>query len=123
MGSSPASSSVSAAPTMSGPGFPPRHAGGSGILDDGRRTARLEDVRAVHCRRPKRPHIADTVPKPYRTWAQSQADAALVNVLAALPVVPWISNPHADRLAAHKPQQLVAATRCGRSCGAVQPDR
>lgn len=88
----------------------------------GRRTARLEDVRAIHCRRPKRPHIADTIPKPYWTWAQNQAHTALLDVLAALPVVPWISNPHADRPAAHKPQQLVAATRCGRSCGAAQPD-
>ncbi|MEV6701558.1 hypothetical protein AB0M68_31085 [Streptomyces sp. NPDC051453] len=103
MGSSPTSSSVSAAPTTSGSGFPPRHAGGSRILDDGRRTARLEDVRAVHCRRLKRPYIADTVPELYRTWAQNQVDAALLNVLAALPGVPWINNPHADRLAAHKP--------------------
>ncbi|MCX5443786.1 MULTISPECIES: ATP-grasp ribosomal peptide maturase [unclassified Streptomyces] len=90
-----------------------REAGWSGILDDGRRTARLEDVRAIYWRRPGRPLIADSVPEPYRTWAQNQADAALLNVLAALPGVPWINNPHADRLAAHKPQQLVAATRCG----------
>ncbi|HET6354628.1 ATP-grasp ribosomal peptide maturase [Streptomyces sp.] len=51
--------------------------------------------------------------EPYATWAQNQADAAILNVLAALPGVPWLNNPHADRIAAHKPQQLLTATRCG----------
>jgi ATP-grasp ribosomal peptide maturase len=87
--------------------------GWTGVLDDGRRTARLEDVRAVYWRRPGRSAIADTVPEPYATWAQNQADAALINLLAALPGVRWINNPHHDRIAAHKPQQLTAATRCG----------
>ncbi|MFD7445933.1 ATP-grasp ribosomal peptide maturase [Streptomyces sp. NPDC059909] len=91
----------------------PQDPGWEGTIDDGRRTARLEEVRAVYWRRPARPLIAGTVPEPYATWAQNQADAAILNVLAALPGVPWINNPHADRLAAHKPQQLVAATRCG----------
>ncbi|MGP4089116.1 ATP-grasp ribosomal peptide maturase [Streptomyces sp. KR55] len=94
-------------------GHGPVELGWTGILDDGRRTARLEDVRAVYWRRPGRSAIADTVPEPYATWAQNQADAAMLNVLAALPGVPWINNPHHDRLAAHKPQQLTAATRCG----------
>ncbi|MFD5627926.1 ATP-grasp ribosomal peptide maturase [Streptomyces sp. NPDC127072] len=85
----------------------------TGVLDDGRRTARLEDVRAVYWRRPGRSAIADTVPEPYATWARNQADAALLNLLAALPGVRWINNPHHDRIAAHKPQQLTAATRCG----------
>lgn len=87
--------------------------GWTGVLDDGRRTARLEDVRAVYWRRPGRSAIADTVPEPYATWARNQADAALINLLAALPGVRWINNPHHDRIAAHKPQQLTAATRCG----------
>ncbi|MFF2476693.1 hypothetical protein [Streptomyces sp. NPDC058066] len=117
MGSSPASSGASAAPAMSGPGFPPHDAGGSGILDDGRRTARLEGVRAVHCRRPKRPHIADTGPKPYRMWAQNQADAAFLNVLPALPGVPWV-NParrppgRPQAAAAHRRDPLRADLRC-----------
>lgn len=115
MGSSPASSSVSAAPTMSGPGFPPRHAGWSGILDEGagRRGSRTSGPSTAAW--PKRPHIADTVPKPYRTWAQNQAHAALLDVLAALPVVPWISNPHADRpqtAAACRRDPLRAVVRC-----------
>ncbi|MEU1598364.1 ATP-grasp ribosomal peptide maturase [Streptomyces sp. NPDC005708] len=91
----------------------PTEWGWTGMLDDGRRTARLEDVRAVYWRRPGRPVIADAVPEPYATWAQNQADAALLNVFAALPGARWINNPHHDRVAAHKPQQLVVATRCG----------
>ncbi|MCX4824262.1 ATP-grasp ribosomal peptide maturase [Streptomyces sp. NBC_01142] len=87
--------------------------GWTGVLDDGHRTARLEDVRAVYWRRPGRSAIADTVPEPYATWAQNQADAALLNLLAALPGVRWINNPHHDRIAAHKPQQLTTATHCG----------
>ncbi|WP_326772985.1 ATP-grasp ribosomal peptide maturase [Streptomyces sp. NBC_01445] len=88
-------------------------AGWSGMLDDGRRTVRLEDVRAVYWRRPGRSAIDAAVPEPYRTWARNQADAAMLNLLAALPGVRWINDPHRDRLAAHKPQQLLAATRCG----------
>ncbi|MER5465828.1 ATP-grasp ribosomal peptide maturase [Streptomyces sp. NPDC002668] len=87
--------------------------GWDGVLDDGRRTARLKEVRAVYWRRPARPLIADAVPEPYALWAQDQADAAMLNILAALPGARWINNPHADRIASHKPQQLVAATRCG----------
>ncbi|MFI1392682.1 hypothetical protein [Streptomyces griseoaurantiacus] len=34
-------------------------------------------------------------------------------MVAALPGARWINNPHHDRVAAHKPQQLVVATRCG----------
>ncbi|TGB05771.1 ATP-grasp ribosomal peptide maturase [Streptomyces sp. MZ04] len=86
--------------------------GWGGVIEDEFRTARLEDIRAVYYRRPGRPQIVDTVPEPFRTWAQNQADCALLNVLAALPVR-WINNPHLDRIAAHKPQQLVAATRAG----------
>lgn len=86
--------------------------GWEGVLSDERRSVRLGDVRAVYYRRPGRPVIADTVAEPYTTWAQSQADAAMLNLLSALPVR-WINNPHHDRIAAHKPQQLVAATRAG----------
>ncbi|MEU0786690.1 ATP-grasp ribosomal peptide maturase [Streptomyces sp. NPDC006173] len=91
----------------------PQDPGWTGLIDDGRRTARLEEVRAVYWRRPARPRIAGTVPEPYATWAQNQADAAILNLLAALTRVPWINNPHHDRIAAHKPQQLIAATRVG----------
>ncbi|MFE6097993.1 ATP-grasp ribosomal peptide maturase [Streptomyces massasporeus] len=94
-------------------GHAPTEPGWTGSLDDGRRTVRLEDVRAVYWRRPGRPVIADAVPEPYATWAQNQADCALLNVVAALPGARWINNPHRDRIAAHKPQQLVTATRCG----------
>ncbi|MEU1628687.1 ATP-grasp ribosomal peptide maturase [Streptomyces sp. NPDC020096] len=93
-------------------GHRPTVAGWEGTLDDGHRSVRLEDVRAVYYRRPGRPVIADTVKEPYSTWAQNQADAAMLNLLSALPVR-WINNPHYDRIAAHKPQQLVAATRAG----------
>lgn len=93
-------------------GHEPTVPGWGGVLDDGHRSVRLEDVRAVYYRRPGRPVIADSVAEPYVTWAQNQADAALLNVLSALPVR-WINNPHFDRVAAHKPQQLVAATRSG----------
>jgi len=87
-------------------------AGWRGLLDDGRRSVRLEEVGAVYHRRPGRPTIADNVPEPYATWARNQADAALLNVVSALPVR-WINNPHDDRLASHKPQQLVRAVRAG----------
>ncbi|MFI6874951.1 ATP-grasp ribosomal peptide maturase [Streptomyces sp. NPDC050400] len=90
----------------------PDAGGWSGVLDDGRRAARLDDVRAVYWRRPARPRIDDRVPEPYYTWAADQADAALLNLLATLPVR-WLNNPHLDRIASHKPQQLVAAARCG----------
>lgn len=83
-----------------------------GVLTDGHRSVRLSDVRAVYYRRPGRPVIAHTVPEPYRQWARDQADCALLNVLSALPVR-WINNPHSDRLAAHKPQQMVVAVKAG----------
>lgn len=86
--------------------------GWRGVIDDGYRPVRVEDVRAVYYRRPGRPIVAEHVPEPYATWAQNQADAALLNVLSALPVR-WINNPHLDRLASHKPQQLVMAVRSG----------
>lgn len=88
-------------------------AGWNGVIDDGTRAVRLADVRAVYWRRPGRPAIADTVPAPYDHWAQQQAEAALLGLLDALPGVPWINNPHADRYASHKPQQLPVAARCG----------
>lgn len=50
------------------------------------------------------------VAEPYTTWARNQADAAILNLLSALPVR-WNNNPHYDRIAAHKPQQLIAAAR------------
>ncbi|WP_367125375.1 MvdC/MvdD family ATP grasp protein [Streptomyces phytohabitans] len=87
-------------------------AGWRGVLHDGRRSVRLEDIRAVYHRRPGRPVIAEDVPEPYASWAREQADAALLNIVSALPV-PWINNPHRDRLASHKPQQLVRATQAG----------
>lgn len=90
----------------------PTAPGWEGVLSDERRSVRLEDVQAVYYRRPGRPVIADTVAEPYTTWARNQADAAMLNLLSALPVR-WINNPHHDRVAAHKPQQLVAATRAG----------
>ncbi|WP_406287435.1 ATP-grasp ribosomal peptide maturase [Streptomyces sp. NBC_00209] len=93
-------------------GHRPTAAGWEGVLADGHRSVRLQDVRAVYYRRPGRPRIADSVPEPYATWAQNQADAAILNLLSALPVR-WINNPHHDRVAAHKPQQLVAAARAG----------
>ena len=86
--------------------------GWRGVLDNGDRSVRLQDVRAVYYRRPGRPIIAETIPEPYATWAQNQADAALLNVVSALPVR-WINNPHDDRIASHKPQQLVRAVRAG----------
>lgn len=86
--------------------------GWRGVLGGEHRSARLEDIRAVYYRRPGRPTIAEDVPEPYATWAQDQADAALLNVVSALPVR-WINNPHHDRLASHKPQQLVQAARAG----------
>ncbi|MFE9820424.1 MvdC/MvdD family ATP grasp protein [Streptomyces sp. NPDC005773] len=90
----------------------PTAPGWEGVLSDERRSVQLGDVRAVYYRRPGRPVIADTVAEPYTTWAQNQADAAMLNLLSALPVR-WINNPHHDRIAAHKPQQLVAAARAG----------
>ncbi|NDZ82687.1 ATP-grasp ribosomal peptide maturase [Streptomyces sp. SID10853] len=90
----------------------PTTAGWEGVLTDERRSVRLGDVRAVYYRRPGRPVIADTVTEPYAAWARNQADAAMLNLLSALPVR-WINNPHHDRIAAHKPQQLVAAARAG----------
>ncbi|WP_329133904.1 ATP-grasp ribosomal peptide maturase [Streptomyces sp. NBC_01476] len=86
--------------------------GWRGVLDNGQRSIRLEEVRAVYYRRPGRPAIAENVPEPYATWARNQADGALLNVISALPVR-WINNPHVDRVASHKPQQLVAAVRAG----------
>ncbi|SEO15311.1 ATP-grasp ribosomal peptide maturase [Actinacidiphila rubida] len=88
------------------------HVGWNGVLDTGHRSARLEEVRAVYYRRPGRPRIAESVPEPYASWAEHQADAALLNVVTALPVR-WINNPHDDRFAAHKPQQLVRAVSAG----------
>lgn len=96
---------LTATHTANGPGW-------RGILDNGDRSVRLEEVRAVYYRRPGRPTIAEGVPEPYAVWAQNQADAALLNVVSALPVR-WINNPHDDRLASHKPQQLVRAVKAG----------
>ncbi|MEU9090067.1 ATP-grasp ribosomal peptide maturase [Streptomyces sp. NPDC048428] len=90
----------------------PTAPGWEGVLSDEHRSVRLQDVRAVYYRRPGRPVIADTVAEPYTSWARNQADAAMLNLLSALPVR-WINNPHYDRVAAHKPQQLVAAARSG----------
>ncbi|MFF3173998.1 ATP-grasp ribosomal peptide maturase [Streptomyces sp. NPDC057900] len=90
----------------------PTNAGWEGVLADEHRSVRLEEVGAVYYRRPGRPVISDTVTEPYTSWARNQADAAMLNLLSALPVR-WINNPHLDRVAAHKPQQLVAATRAG----------
>ncbi|MET7640671.1 MvdC/MvdD family ATP grasp protein [Streptomyces sp. NPDC005438] len=87
-------------------------AGWRGVIDNGRRSVRLEEVRSVYYRRPGPPVIPQDVPEPYATWARHQADAALLNVMAALPVR-WLNNPHQDRLASHKPQQLVHATQAG----------
>lgn len=86
--------------------------GWTGTLVTAGRPVRLEEVRAVYWRRPGRPQVAGGIPGPYRLWARDQADAALLNVLSALPVR-WLNNPHIDRPAAHKPQQLHIATACG----------
>lgn len=90
----------------------PTDLGWEGVLADEHRSVRLEEVRSVYYRRPGRPVISSNVTEPYATWAQNQADAAMLNLLSALPVR-WINNPHLDRVAAHKPQQLVAATSAG----------
>lgn len=60
-------------------GHRPTAAGWEGVLTDEHRSVRLEDVRAVYYRRPGRPVIAGTVAEPYATWAQNQADAAMLN--------------------------------------------
>lgn len=90
----------------------PTGTGWEGVLADEHRSVRLEEVRSVYYRRPGRPVISNHVTEPYATWAQNQADAAMLNLLSALPAR-WINNPHLDRVAAHKPQQLVAATSAG----------
>ncbi|MEY9849148.1 ATP-grasp ribosomal peptide maturase [Streptacidiphilus sp. BW17] len=89
-------------------------AGWAGVLEHAGRSVRLDTVRSIYWRRPGRPVVEEAIPAEYRPWATDQADAALLNVLAALPVR-WLNNPHTDRLGAHKPQQLAVATRCGLS--------
>ncbi|MEZ0069466.1 ATP-grasp ribosomal peptide maturase [Streptacidiphilus sp. MAP12-20] len=86
--------------------------GWAGVLEHAGRTVRLDDVRSIYWHRPGRPHVDEAIPDAYRVWARDQADAALLNLLAALPVR-WLNNPHTDRPASHKPQQLALASRCG----------
>ncbi|MET7548367.1 MvdC/MvdD family ATP grasp protein [Streptomyces sp. NPDC005479] len=83
-----------------------------GTIGDALRTVRLEQVRGVYWRHPGPAGIAATVPEPFHSWAAAQADQALLQVLAALPVN-WINNPNRDRPAAHKPRQLARAARFG----------
>lgn len=85
--------------------------GWSGVLEHAGRSVRLDTIRSIYWSRPGRPAVDETIPDAYRSWARDQADAALLNVLAALPVR-WLNNPHVDRPASHKPQQLAVATRC-----------
>lgn len=85
-----------------------------GLLADGRRTARLERVGAVHWRRPGAPTVADRLTAPYDRWAREQALGGLLGVLYALPAT-WVNRPEVDGIASHKPGQLPTAAACGLS--------
>lgn len=85
-----------------------------GMLDNGRRVARLERVAAVHWRRPGAPAVAEHLAAPYDQWAREQALAGLLGVLYALPAT-WVNRPEVDGIASHKPGQLPVAAACGLS--------
>lgn len=83
-----------------------------GVLDDGHRTLRLEQVRAVYWRRPNMPVVDEALEPPYDAWAYEQALGGLLGVLYALPAT-WVNRPEIDGIASHKPVQLPTAVACG----------
>lgn len=91
----------------------PEHAGSwRGVVSDGHRTARLEDIGAILWRDPGSPVIAGAVEPPYDMWAQQEAVAGLVGVLQSVGAA-WMNPPENNHLASRKPVQLPTAAACG----------
>ncbi|MDT0378404.1 ATP-grasp ribosomal peptide maturase [Streptomyces sp. DSM 42041] len=85
-----------------------------GVLEDGLRRVRVEEVGAVYYRRPRPPAGPELLDEPYRTWAGQQALSGLLGALYALPAsVVWLNRPDVDAIAAHKPGQLPVAAQYG----------
>ncbi|WP_164543544.1 ATP-grasp ribosomal peptide maturase [Streptomyces mobaraensis] len=86
--------------------------GWHGSVRNDRRAVQLKEVRAVYYRRPGLPVLSPHIAPDYRDWAVSQALVGMVQILTSLPVT-WMHHPDVYRASAHKPGQLVTATKSG----------
>lgn len=79
--------------------------GWQGTLSTDRRTLRLEEVRSVYCRPPRRPKVAGSMSPEARNVAAREARLGFGGLLAALPCR-WFSPPGKAADAEYKPLQL-----------------
>lgn len=87
--------------------------GWRGVVADGHRAARLEDIVGVLWRWPTPPAGHPGIPDPgRRKWAAREDTLGLYGVLKALPVR-WVNHPDRAAAANSKPGQLVTASACG----------
>ncbi|MGP4109786.1 ATP-grasp ribosomal peptide maturase [Streptomyces sp. 4N509B] len=86
--------------------------GWRGTLRTDRRSVRLEAVRSVYFRRPKRPQMPRGMSPEARKVAEREARLGFGGLLAALPC-PWLSPPGKAADAEHKPLQLRVAVDSG----------
>jgi ATP-grasp ribosomal peptide maturase len=86
--------------------------GWGGVLDNGRRTLGLSDVRSVYFRRPEEFRLPDGMSEAGQRFAAAQSRAGFVGVAVSLPCL-WVNHPARDLDANHKPWQLAVARRLG----------
>ena len=85
-----------------------------GTLRTDHRTLRLETVRSVYFRRPRRPQVRPGMSPEARKVAEREARLGFGGLLVALPC-PWLSPPGKAADAEHKPLQLRVAVDAGLS--------